>query len=497
MQSAGVIHGFFSHRFRYVFPAIILLILGVSPCFAAITPTERNLLASLNGKNIHQTVYQLCCPQFAGRQAGTLGDLEAAEYICQQFKECGLQELNKDEGYYQPFTMRFCLISDMQQIQAKLSLSLKNRKKQYAFQYPSYYGQGGIDKRTQIVFAGYGISSPEKNYDDYENLNVHGKLVMILSGGPANFENIPDARKMLNAYQKGAVGCLIVKKRNEPVEWSQSNYGLASPIADFPTIAINHQLADEIFSESGQSLYKIENRMSKGKKCISIELNPQAELKVPRIYDPARVTRNVLGYISGSDPRVLDEYVIVSCHLDHLGKHDDRLFAGADDNASGTSVMLNVAKIMAEFPQRPRRSILFIAFGAEESGLLGSDSFIKNPPVPLDKIKAVINLDMVGTGLRKSFETTGGADFPDLYNYLKDSAKDLKEVIVKDEFKGASDNLPFARKKVPSFLITTAGNHPYYHTPRDLPGTLNSSILEDTAKLAALSSWRIANSATD
>jgi aminopeptidase YwaD len=224
--------------------------------------------------------------------------------------------------------------------------------------------------------------------------------------------------------------------------------------------------------------------MSKGKRS-----GDSVTITVPAIYNPSQPTRNVLSYLPG----VLgNEYVLLGAHFDHLGADGAGMFRGADDNASGTAVMLAVAKAFGRLGMKLHRNVIFAGWTAEECGLVGSNHFADSPPVPLAQLKAVLNCDMVGVGDRGQYETAGGTFFPKQYQVLGGSARDLGFTLLRNEIKGVSDHLAFSRKGIPAILVYAAGKHPNMHTVRDRPELLDPVVLEDTAKLVALALYRLA-----
>lgn len=480
-------------RTRRRFSILILLVLCALPARADLSGTESALLQKLHGESMMQTVRDLCAPRFAGRRAGSEGCKLSAEYLAHQFRSIGLETLPGKIDFAQTLTMRYSLVSDVDQIRARLAIPLGGVTESFGFEYPYYYGCGGIDKKAPIAFAGYGVSAPEQGHDDYATLDARGKIVLLLAGGPKGVRGVSDVRKMLTAYEHGAIGCLLIGKTGETVDWGTNGYGLASPIADFPTVVVDRKLAERIVGQSGRKLVNLEAVARSGAKPVSTGLGVTAELTVPQVYDPARPTQNLMGVLPGADPDLKGEYVIVSAHYDHLGQDGVLRYNGADDDASGVAAMLSIARAMAAMPERPKRTVLFIAFTGEEGGLTGSNYFAEHPPVPLDRIKGMLQMDMVGIGDRKRFEITGGQSFPEPYKVIAGAAGDLGEMIVVAPFRGASDNLALARKKVPAFMILTAGDHPHYHDTSDLPETLNPGVLEDTGRLIALTAWRLAD----
>jgi len=378
-------------------------------------------------------------------------------------------------------------------IKATLAYKVRGKGEQTrSFLYRDYNGRGGIDIKSDVIFVGYGITDPTNGRDDYAGLDVAGKVVLWLPGQPKGVSSkcATGSHKMQSAYQHGAAACLLYRPLGMKDEWD-TNIGLAGSIADFPYIAIDDNVASELLSPistNARSLMsKASNRLPVGAHCLPVEL------KINPVCDPDRKTFNLIGEIHGSDPKLSKEIVLVGAHYDHLGDTPDgQIFAGADDNASGTSVVLELAQALKESGLAPKRTIVFASWTGEECGLVGSNYFTAHPPFPLSKLAACVNLDMVGQGNMGEFMTTGKAAYPDRYQDIEESLQDLGYKATPDQIRGASDHLAFGRKKVPSFLIYTAGEHPNYHSVRDIPSGINPNVLESAARLTALSVWRLA-----
>lgn len=482
----------YGHSFRYlrstvVLMAVMMLIL-VASARAEITSDEQSILSGISIGRMMSTLERLCSDEFKGRRAGSPEQCTAADYLASQFEECGLSALKGEslEGYKQPLTMRYTLISSKDDIRATLIYPSGASQTTKAFAYSSYHGAGGLDLQTEIVFVGYGIHDPGSGYDDYAGLDVSGKMVLWLSGQPRGIKLsncTTAAHKMANAYQGGAVACLMYKPAGVKDAWG-TNVGLAGAIADFPLLAVDDNIARDLFPLPGLK----DGGVKPG------AVGPQVELKVTPVCDPKRPTCNVLGMIPGNDPDVADEVVLVGAHYDHLGATSGgQVYRGADDNGSGTVVTLEIARIVMESGMSPRRTIVFASWTGEEAGLIGSNHFAADPPFPLEKIISNIEFDMVGGGTPDIFMTTGATAYPKHHAHLSTSAADLGIELRTDVILGASDHLALVRKKVPSSLIFAAGEHPYYHTVRDTPGSINRKVLESAARLGALAAWRAAN----
>jgi len=434
----------------------------------------------------------MCADDFAGRRAGSPEHYLAADYLSKEMESIGLSADPALSGMKQPLTMRYSLVESPDQIKARISYTADGKKQSRTFAYRDYNGRGGMDTNSRVVFVGYGISDPSSGYNDYAGLDVAGKTVLWLPGRPSGVKlgiNPGGAQKMLTAYQHGAMVCLILRRAGSRDAWG-TNVGFAGAIADFPYIGVDGHIADELMSPSGIAPSRIKGGARVKPGAAGVEIH----LAVTPVCDPVRKTCNIIGRIPGSDPALKDQIVLVGAHYDHLGRlKSGGICRGADDNASGSSVVLEAARSIMRSGISPRRTIVFALWTGEEGGLIGSNYFAGNPTFPLKSIVSNIEADMVGTGTPGVLGSTGAAAYPQHFTHIAQSAADLGIRLKKDSQNGASDHLAFTRKNVPSSLIYAEGEHPYYHTVKDTPGTLKPEVLESAAKLVILSAWRAAN----
>ena len=208
-------------------------------------------------------------------------------------------------------------------------------------------------------------------------------------------------------------------------------------------------------------------------------------------------TQNVVGFLQGTDPKLRDEVIVIGAHYDHVGMKNGRIFNGADDNASGTAGLLEIAEAFSEMSIRPRRSILFAAFSAEELGLLGSKFYVENPVKPLKKTVAMINLDMISRNLANKVSVIGSNRSRELHeiNIAANDEIGLDLVYNGERYFSRSDQANFAKYKIPVIFYNTDA-HPDYHRPTDTPEKINAEKLARIARLAFLVAWEISNSNT-
>jgi hypothetical protein len=342
----------------------------------------------------------------------------------------------------------------------------------------------------KLVFAGYGISYPDSNYDDYKNIDVKDKLVMIFNGIPN--ENSPKNKfskfrnnriKAMIARDKGAKGIIVFSGYDESDDkLIKLKYDMGSSSSGIVAVNITRNLAEEIFRSEGQDLKEIQHLINSTLEPRSFELKNTSISFQTDIQEIKEKSFNVLGLLEGNNPKLKDQFIIIGAHYDHLGKGGESSLApdivavhgGADDNASGTAGLLELAQSLSMYKERLGRSLLFIAFSGEEEGLLGSGYYVKNPIIPLEKTVAMINMDMIGRLKDKKLIVNGAGSakiFGELLNkYNTDSLFNLR---MTDDGFSPSDNSSFFGKNIPVMMFFT-DLHLDYHKPSDTWDKINA-----------------------
>jgi hypothetical protein len=415
--------------------------------------------------------------------------------------------------------------------------------------YPQHFSASGT-VTARVVFAGFGISAPRWNHDDYKG-DVRGNIVMVLDHEPGErdpnspFEGVVTAepaaawRKALAAQEKGAVGILFVRdvhNHPEPTDFEQAarNFWPATPAripgytlaawADrirIPAVQISPALAAQLIPATQPPLEELARRAETAGGIAAVPLGKEITLRTS-VNRHTVLDRNVLGLLEGSDPKLKDEWVLVTAHFDHDGVNGAQILNGADDNGSGTVALMEIADayaLAAQQGQRPRRSVLFCAWNSEERGLLGAWAYTEHPPAPLANIAGVLNMDMIGRN--EEVQVGGGNRFNGLEVQTAESnanavnmmgyarAPELAAVVdaanagigldIKKRYDNNTSNLvrrsdqwPFLQRGVPALGFMT-GLHPDYHTTYDRPEKINYAKMEKIARLIYQASWNLAN----
>ena len=430
-------------------------------------------------------VKYLSSDSLKGRQSGTVGDSLAAVYIKKQLELCGLVPLSGD-GF-----QRFKVINRVIEGSGD-SLSINGKDFVPGKDFMSAGFSGNDSLKSEVIFTGYGFNINEDSlkWNDYEGIDVKGKLVMILRSDPESDRTMSsfvpysgDRDKALLAKDMGAAGVLLVSgPAFDPTDIFES-LSSGDFSVDIPVMRIKKEVADIILSKSNTSIADLEKKLNITRKPLSFATDITVNANSEIIREKSN-TRNVIMVLPGEDELYKNEYIILGAHFDHLGMGGAgstsravdtvAIHHGADDNASGVGTILELAEKFAKTKGSHNRSIICMAFAGEEMGLLGSKYFAENPGIDLSKVNAMINLDMIGRLEKTNSLQIGGVG----------TAEGLKEMIVSlcdtakikltfsDEGYGPSDHSSFYGKNIPVLFFTT-GAHLDYHTPSDTYDKIN------------------------
>ncbi len=469
--------------FRCVLLVLIFLLL-VSTGFAQEKPS---------GDKAKSYIAYLASDELHGRDTGTPYFEKAAQYVANKFKEWGLEPAGDDGTYFQNFPFSY--------YEAEFDypeLKIGGRKFYYQdgdFRLLRYSGGGKI--KGEVVFVGYGISAPDKNFDEYKNIDVKGKIVLLMHGIPNDDEDEwgdfkSDSVKVDIARNHGATGALICAKigdRERKIGYWRLRPGNYRD--GFVVYGVDERVANFLLRKKNEGsrslrsrLRRLQQKLDKDKTPISFATGKKAQMKVKVEYDPKRMGKNVLGVIRGTDPKLKDEVIVLGAHLDHIGVNYHQIHNGADDNASGSSLVMELARVMKKNNIQPKRTILFACWGGEERGLLGSRYYGEHPKFPIEKTVLNFNMDMVGLG--KKLGIPGKYYAPHVWELIKknNSEETLDFLKPGRGGPGGSDHTPFITRGVPAFALMTSpwGDHPDYHQPGDDTEKIDAELLEKVAR---------------
>jgi len=298
-------------------------------------------------------------------------------------------------------------------------------------------------------------------------------------------ENYP-REKSLTAKRHGAKGILFVSlpndKESQPLIGSVLHGEGEQPV-DFPQLHISLEAANKLLSRTGFTISECQTNIDSSKAPFSFNLQTKATVETNAKYEKDARTMNVAGMIEGSDPELKKEYVVIGAHLDHVGTQAGLLFPGANDNASGSSGVLEIAKAFIKNGIKPKRSVIFVLFAGEEQGLNGSKHFVESWGKGYDHLAAMLNLDCIGYG--DSIKVGNGKSAPDLWQIAKqiDDAGD-KMMVDATWSGGGADATPFHQKGIPCLYFVTTNSYDHLHQPSDKVETLNPVLYEKIVSLA-------------
>ncbi|SIR47367.1 Zn-dependent amino-or carboxypeptidase, M28 family [Pontibacter lucknowensis] len=442
---------------------------------------------SINANDLLQHIRVLASDEFEGRSPGTPGEDSTVNYLTREFKKLGLQPGNPDGSFAQNVPM----FGFTAQPQANFTAGGKTINLSFPDDYVAVsrrFVQDVNVKNSDLVFVGYGIVAPEYGWDDYKGVDVKGKtIVMLINDPPIPSPNNPEqldstmfggkgmtyygrwTYKYEIAAEKGAAAAIIIHETGPagyPYEvvsgsWSRENFDISNAGKNMDRVAVESWITEdkarELFAASGNSFEKLKNAAAqKGFK--PVPLNAKANFTIKNQLREIE-SRNVIAKLEGADPKLKDEYVIYTAHWDHLGKDEklqgDQIYNGAMDNASGTAGLIELAKAFTQLPEKPKRSILFLAVTAEEKGLLGSKYYASNPLYPLNKTLANINMDVLNPYHPTEDVVVIGYGNSDLEDILAEEARTQNRRIVPEASpeKGSfyrSDHFEFAKQGVPA-----------------------------------------------
>ncbi len=436
-------------------------------------------LDGLSGEAALELVKELADDTMKGRKTAFEGGSLVENWMLGKMSEFGLHPADAAGTYLEPFTFGAA------NTKAPIGLTVGGTKLTYGTDYfdLTYTGSGKVE--GEAVFVGYGIERPDLGWDDYAGMDVKGKIVVAIRGAPAALStSFSEERyigyKSSKAAEKGAAGFLLVQDASASTGTIQDRFHRAT----LPALWISGAIADTLFAGKKTTLAELKKSRDEGKPGKGFATGVKVQMEVHATYEPNAKGHNALGAIKGRDPDLVHEIILVGAHMDHLGVGPDgQVFNGADDNASGTAVMIHLADVLTANRLRPKRTIIFCGFGAEEQGLFGSRALAERYPFK-GQIVAVLNMDMVGQG-EPVVRVNGGAMFPAIQELLTASIPEAaSEKVEFGPFAGGgSDHAPFVERGVPAFMISTKGKHPNYHTPLDDAGAIKADCLAATAEV--------------
>ncbi len=473
----------------------------------------------------------LASPELQGRNAPGIGSETAQRYITTRFKQYGLEQFESAPGYYQEVPL---LVQKTDYDSTKLFLKVEDTSFAFsALEDFLFLPKSGhdVDITGKLALAGYCIHAPEYNYDDFNDMDLQGKILLAFTGEPQNEEGksvFTDARstkysratvKARAAQERGALALLLMLPPESDLPANEKTLGRSMSRAHEPIVQLRERSSNNLpvfylKTEKFTDILKRQLDLHSYQESLdeSLKGNPytfedtEITLSVRFKEIQEESTANIIAYLPGK----IDEAVLLIAHHDHEGIKDGELYPGADDNASGVAGLLEIAHSFSNVNERLRRSIIFLSTGAEEKGLLGSNYFVNHPVYPLENVTVVINMDEIGRDGSSQFRAMMDPSIPGEKNLLmffySGQTPDLAEIAVEEnatiglklvaepvlQFHSGSDHVPFHNKQIPSVFLFT-GFHSDYTSPGDTPDKIVYEKLTRVARLAFSMTYQIAN----
>ena len=534
-------------------PVVLLWLLVLSS--AAAQSSRAPQIESITERELRADLFFLASDAMQGRLTNTPENAIAADWVIAQFDGLGLRGGGHGGGFEHRYSLMTASLDNGNALRVGAPDAVRRVARIGEDFYPHRYSANAtID--AALTFVGFGIVSPERGHDDYRDaLTGRGRIALILDREPgvndpsSVFDGVVTAeaaqpiKKVLAAQAKGALGVIFVEDVHNQTgpspnfQAQAANYWPASaPRVErytlkawsdqvrIPVVQVSSALAEQLVAPSGRSLLDLARTAEArgGVTPIALDTTVSLTTSVAHYTVP---DRSIVGVLEGSDAKLKEEYVVISAHFDHEGADGPRVFNGADDDGSGTVGLTEIAEafsLAAAAGQRPRRSVIFAAWNSEERGLLGAWAYTEDPTVPLDRIVAVLNMDMIGRN--EEVQVGGGGRFRGLEIQTAESnanatniigtvrSPDLRKALeaanqetgleLRFRYDNNSSNLmrrsdhwPFIQRGVPAVWVHT-GLHPDYHTAADRPEKINYPKMEKIARMAYQAAWNLANAAT-
>ncbi len=468
-------------------------------------------VAEIDPDRMMHDVQVLASDDYGGRLPGTAGGALALDYVESTFSGLGLTPAGDGDGYRQQFSF------GQWQQDAPSVVALGGSGLTEGADYALLENSGSGEVSGEMVFVGYGLTVPpysrddypdcpiaETGYDDYAGVDLTGKVALVLRHGPNDTQAIHDycpassgsllppptlwqfGYKAANARQHGAVAILLVPDYRHDVAPFEGSISIANYEADFPALSVGRNLIEARVPSLHSWADAIDSAISPDPHATGVTADITTYTSRSN-----QDTDNLLAVIPGTDPELGDQVVLIGAHLDHLGTDPNthEIYHGADDNASGTAVLMELARVAVEVGLQPARTVIFAAFNAEEEGLYGSCYTEQHLDFPVEEIVAMISVDMVGAGNGTGLDLFGTADQQNGWLAQLMSAAgaeaDLPYTPSVAAALLASDHACFAYAGVTAVLASTStvDDHLYYHTPQDTYDTILPQNLDAAASL--------------
>lgn len=433
----------------------------------------------------------LSSDELRGRLSGDKGYDLAANYVAELFKSWGLEPGGDNGTFFQTFAHPYTIVPRTDgYFKLHLPMGKEWITKEYA--YPDNYMVGGTSdtgliEGGEMVYVGYGITAPELGYDSYKGIDVKGKVVVCERDVPYTGKDEDRQRawmpyqyhshKMSNAFAHGAAGMVYLSTGGNP------NPGYNK---GFIYCCAGEEAAKDMFAGTGKEHAQVIEQMKSSLKPISFKLNTRCDIQAYGEFHPEGKTENVIGILRGTDATLAPEYITIGAHLDHIGLQP-YVCPGAMDNASGTVIIMGTAKALATSGYNPRRTLVFVLFAGEETGLFGSDWLANHPIMPNEQCKALLNIDCLGVGY--GFGASIASKNNSLWDFVERACAKVNRPFLRvpgrDKIvtRPRTDEANFFLKGIPTIApFAFGGERVPYHVPGDTMEKLDFDLIHDAVK---------------
>jgi Peptidase family M28/PA domain len=526
---------FHCETFSATLLAVLLFFSQAAIPQATTNQSPRQAAARIQQADLKADLYFLASDDLAGRNATSLQDHIATDYIAAEFMRLGLKPVGDGATYFQKMEI---ITGDLDREHTTLTATVNGADRNYILGTDFWWTHQSLRPTKacgSVVFAGYGIDAPEYAYNDFSGIDLKGKIAIVFSREPQ--ANDPGSKFMgtLDTYhafdrdkveelrKQGVAALLIVRDRvaraTRPIPASSQRasggplYALAGKMWDIPVFTIRRDVADQLLAPSGKTSDALQAEIDRTGHSDSFEVpKSSACLSKAFINLQTHEGRNVVGILEGSDPKLKAQTIIVSAHHDHMGVSNGHIYHGADDDGSGVVGVMEIAKAFVQGNIHPKRSVLFIAFDGEERVFLGSYYYVTHPIVSLNQTIANLNMDMIGRNENDPnwpLPADGNVNMVNVLGTRYNPA--LRQIIDRengqeglkldykmdrydpDSLWARSDQFWFAMLHIPQVEFQT-GLHPDYHTENDTWNRINYPKLTKIIRLIFLSVADLANS---
>ena len=482
---------------------LFLILLFISTGIISAQNTDKDILnkylESITIEEVTNYCEVMTSNEFEGRVSGSPGFWKTADWLAKNLEEWGIKPAGENGGYFQMFDSPYTDVKES----GSISIQISGRKDSKSYSFPQDFYSGSHSSSGKVkgeaVYVGFGISAPELGYDDYEGIDVKGKILVFEPGLPVQ-ANHPDydkwvyysyhKNKFAIAMKKGAKGLLYTDKLANP----NTVY-----LEGFVYAHIGKEIIADLFEGTDTSYEQQRKKILEELKPQSVPLNKVVNLTAKTKHFAEAKACNVIGIIEGTDPVLKNEVIIIGGHFDGQGKLGDLVFPGALDNATGVANVMAAARAMSQSGIKLKRTVMFLFIGGEENGLHGSNRYVESPVFPKNKTIAFFNLDMVGNGT--GIGIYGGQTFPHLLQHFEENNRlfvnrELTATQVRPLVgRPRSDGAVFQKAGYATLGIGTPGRvkEVFYHNHMDNMDAITTDVMRDVARLIYLSFIDMAN----